>query len=163
VQVEDAVVDEPAANRGAEREAQRRADAKKGDRQPDPALRSDPAKGGEHHARVAELEPDQQQTESRLPTVLGEPQDSEDHHLDESAAGDDRDAAVTLRPHAPEGDQRQAKEEERGVEVAGPGRHLGRRDLHGGEVKRHEAENVRNGEGLDGRSDPEQHQQGDPA
>ncbi len=156
------MVDEPATGGGAEREAERWGDPKERDGEANPALRGDGAKGGEHHSCVAQLEADQQQCECRLPAVLREPKHSEHDHFDECAARDDRYSPVALGPDAPEGNQRKSEQEECCVQISGPGRHLGRRHVHGPEVKGQKSEDVGNGERLDSRGDPEEDQQRDP-
>src|SRR3979490_1784899 len=115
------MVDEPATGGGAEREAERGRDTEQRDREPDPATWGGRAKRGEHHAGVSELEANQEQPKCGFPPVLREPKDSEDHHLDEGAAGDDRNAAIALRPDSPKRYERKAKQEERCVQVPGPG------------------------------------------
>src|SRR5260370_30219357 len=122
----------------------------------------DGAKGRENCAGVPKLKSHKEQSKRRLPAVLGKPQHSEDHHLDECAASDDRDASISLGPDSPERNQRQAEEEERRVEVSGPRRHLRWRYVPGLEAESQEAEHMGNGECLDRRREPEENERRGP-
>src|SRR6266851_8074283 len=128
------MVDKPASDGGPERETERWRNAKERDREPDTAGRCNRTECGEHHPGVPELETDQEQRESRLPSVLREQEPGEYDRLDECAARDDRDASVALGPYTPERDQRQTEQEEGRVQVAGPSRHLRRWHLHGPQI-----------------------------
>jgi len=65
----------------------------------------------EHHAGVAELQPDQHQAQRELPRLATQRDGTEHDRLDQGAADDDRLAAVLVGPDAPQRDERRAHHE----------------------------------------------------
>ena len=79
---------------------------------PSRSARRDVPDAGEHHARVAELEADQQHAQRELPRFARQCDAGEHDRLDERAPDDDGLAAVLVGPHAPQRDERHADDED---------------------------------------------------
>ena len=126
---------------------------------PEPAARRDVADAGEHHARVAELEPDQQHAQRELPRLARQGDAGEHDRLDERAADDDRLAAVLVGPHAPQRHERHADDEDQRAEQPDEREPVVLGHAHLAQVGRDEREDLADAEALDHRGEPEDDEQ----
>ena len=117
------------------------------DRHPEPAQRRHVADAREHHAGVAQLEPDEQHREGELPGLPRERDAREHDRLDEGAADDDGLAAVLVRPDAPQRDERQPDDEDQRAEEPDEGEPVRLVDAHLAQVRGQQREDLADARG----------------
>ena len=148
-------IEDARPDRRPEREPDRPGRAEEGDRRAEAAQRGDVADAREHHAGVAELEPDQQHRQGELPRLARQRDAGEDHGLDEGAPDDDGLAAVLVRPDAPQRDEGQADDEDQRAEEPDERQAVRLVDAHLAEVRRQQGEDLATPMPSTSRGDPE--------
>ena len=155
-QAENAAVHQHPPDRGPQRDPQGRCDREQRDRQPHPVRRNRGPERRQHYPGVAELETYQRRPDGELVDVLAHRQDQENDRLDVRTPGDHCLAAVLLRPDSPERDQWQAHDVGQRAEDPGPARHVTGGGAEVDQVKRQEAAEMPEAEGLHQRRDGEE-------